>query len=179
MSHQKLLQSLLNKAKETETQNNKQSNNKSNNQPPKPQLPKPPSLKEMMNLLKMIDPDAPDNIEELIDSAQPEEKKVKLDKMYVKQITDSNNINQYLFCKQSGMYLPVGYRYAGYHTSKSNNNKTVLYTRQNEEGYYVVHCLGQKVDKHNNYDVYVPIDITSQLNTRLMQMVKDGIEIQI
>ena len=99
--------------------------------------------------------------------------------MYIKPIEDSNDINKHLYCQQSGMYLPVGYRYAGYHISKNNGKKTVLYTRRNEEGYFVVHCLGQKVNKHDNYDVYIPIDLTSQLGTKLMQKVKDGIELII
>lgn len=175
MSHQKLLQSLLNKAKETDSKNNQTpvKNNK-----PKP-LKTEPSLKDMMNLLKMIDPDAPDEIEDIVNNNTHPDKKVKLDKMYVKQIEDPNNINKYLYCEQSEMYLPSGYRYAGVHTSKTTNKKTILYTRKNEEGYYVVHCLGQKVDKHNNYDVYLPIDVTSQLDSRLMQMVKDGIELDL
>lgn len=173
MSHQKLLNSILNQ--------NKIKQNASGNNQKKPET-KQPSLKELMNILNMLDPDGktlPNDFEEVIKSQSTEsDNKQRLEKMYIKPMNDPNNINKYLFCQQSGMYLPVGYRYAGYHTSK-DNKKTILYTRQNEDGYYVVHCLGKKVEKHNNYDVYLPIDISSQLDNKIMQMVKDGIEIRV
>lgn len=181
MSHQKLLNSLINKNKQENVSgkfpvdnknvskqnvNNKEKSNKNQ-----------PSLKELMKMLNMFDPN---NLKD-IDIDAPEckdnpEQLLKLDKMYVKTLDE--NPNKYLLCKLTGMYLPTGYRYAGYHLS-SSNKKTALYTRQNEDGYYVVHCLGKKVDKHNNYDVYEPIDITSKLPNTMMQMVKDGIEISV
>lgn len=101
----------------------------------------------------------------------------KLDKMYVKK-TDENP-NKYLFCDKTNMYLPSGYRYAGYHTSRQTKQKTFLYTRKDDRGLFVVHCLGKKIDTHNNYDVYQQINITAQLPCHIIKMVSEGKEITL
>jgi hypothetical protein len=188
MSHQKLLDSLIKKKKQKQmssniqplTQNNNKGNTKKtvqmvnalNNEVKKQE---PPSLKEILNLVNMFNPEHLRDDEDIVCTTSQETQ--ALDKMYIKQLDE--NPNKYLFCKQSGMYLPVGYRYAGYHTSKDNGNKIHLYTRKNESGYFVVHCLGKKMEKHENYDVYQPIDLTSQLPSTIMQMVRDGVEIHV
>jgi len=190
MSHQKLLNSLIKQKKEqqqmgsnkqlpkqnnTNMQKYKQSNqmiNALNNEVKKPE---PPSLKEILNLVNMFNPDNIRDDEDVVCTTSQETQ--ALDKMYVKELDE--NPNKYLFCKQTGMYLPVGYRYAGYHTSKDDGRKIYLYTRKNESGYFVVHCLGKKLEKHEKYDVYQPIDLTSQLPSTIMQMVRDGIEIHV
>lgn len=211
MSHQKLLNSLLKQKKQATLQKNNNINNtkpqnrflekKSTKKEQKPTT-NPPSLKEMMSLLNMFDPnsnfgkdnDFDDDIDEIVEKTKKDffmakekmkqsqenneeiETAKKLDKMYVKK-TDENP-NKYLFCSKTNMYLPVGYRYAGYHTSRKTGKKTYLYTRKEEDS-FVVHCLGQQMDTHNNYDVYQQIDLTQQLPTNIMENVANGIEIQL
>jgi hypothetical protein len=189
MSHQKLLNSLLKQKKQQQDTNNiknlkqynnniqqnKQANLMANALKNEVKKPEPPSLKEILNLVNMFNPEHLRDDEDVICTTSSETQ--ALDKMYIKELDKIPN--KYLLCKQTGMYLPVGYRYAGYHTSKDNGTKIHLYTRKNEYGYYVVHCLGKKLEKHEKYDVYQPIDLTSQLPNTIMQMVRDGIEIHV
>lgn len=193
MSHQKLLNSLL-KQKNTQNDINNQQKNNPNLQKPVPNNQvKSPSLKEMMSLLNMFDPNSNFNkdIDEVVettkkdffiaknkkskDSNEEIETAQKLDKMYVKK-TDKNP-NKYLFSSKTNMYLPVGYRYAGHHTSRTTGKKTYLYTRKEEDS-FVVHCLGQQIDTHNNYDVYQQIDLTQQMPIQIIENVANGIEIE-
>lgn len=198
MSHQKLLNSLLKQKLQGENTNITSK---------KPNNIKKPSLKEVMSIINMFDPNSnyykndeedKDNKNNIImkqsnkTSGQLVESNntgndnnntldvieiaEKLNNMYVKKTDDIPN--KYLFCQKTKMYLPVGYRYVGYHTSNDTGKKTFLYTRK-ENNVFVIHCLGKKIDTHDNYDVYEQIDITSQLPNHIIQTVINGNEIVI
>ena len=104
------------------------------------------------------------------------EEKIKLEGMYLRKLEEP--INQYLFCQESQNYVPVGYRYAGKHISKTKQT-TYLYTKKDESELFVVHCLGKVIGQHENYQIHEPLDITSQLTKSDMSRVRDGIKLNL
>lgn len=132
---------------------NQQSNSQSNSQL------NPQNQSNPLN--NMIDPD------EIVENKP-------IDGMYVKRKKPDTPINKYLYCPDADQYLPVGYRYAGYHTGQ-NKTKTHMFTkRDSRTNCFVVHCQGNVTGQHGNYDIYQIIDVTDQLPKEMMQLVRDG-----